>query len=97
MEHIGEILQRFRLKNVYIATDADAYLVDMRANFPNVKFASTTEQSKPQLDLCILERSAVFLANCVSSFSSFVRRSRDVAAKPTFYFGLISKLNRGEL
>ena len=40
------------------------------------------------VDLYVLGQSKVFLGNCVSSYSSFVRRERDVLGKKTVYFGL---------
>ena len=42
----------------------------------------------PLYDLSILSRAHLFIGNCFSSFSSFVRRTRDADGKPTWYFGM---------
>ena len=42
----------------------------------------------PLYDLSILSRANLFVGNCFSSFSSFVRRLRDADGKPTWYFGM---------
>lgn len=87
IEQVTNVLRRHNLKNVYIATDSDSYLMDFRQALPEVNFVHANP-SIPQIDLYILGKATVFIGNCPSSFSSFVRRERDVNGKPTLYFGL---------
>jgi len=48
-------------------------------------------QLKPadaQLDLVLMNKADLFLGNCISSFSAFVKRARDANQLPSEFFGL---------
>ena len=93
---IMDVIKERDLKNVYLATDNDAYLTDLHTALPTVNFVHLNPDLT-QIDLFILGESEIFIGNCVSSFSSFVRRQRDVAGKLTLYFGMPLRRRHQEL
>ena len=50
--------------------------------------AGENEADDPIVDVAIMSSADYFIGNCVSSFSSFVRRQRKAAGKPTAFFGI---------
>ena len=80
---------------MFVASDSDHMLEVFRDKFSGagVKFTRIIEDDF-LLDLVILEQSELFIGNCVSSFTAFVKRSRDVAGRPSAFWGFRER--RGE-
>lgn len=75
--------------SVFVASDSDYLLDGLRKEFrrSGLSFHRQEGEAEPHLDLAILGRSNIFLGNCVSSFSAFVKRSRDVLGLPSHFWG----------
>ena len=77
--------------SVFVASDNDHMIDKLQKHLTksNKTFKKVVklDSGNPQLDLAILGRSSVFVGNCVSSFSAFVKRERDVKNIPSLFFG----------
>lgn len=85
------IVVQTRVKIVFVATDKDPMIDKLQRHLKAQKVQIFHyDPWLPQLDIAILEKSTHFIGNCVSSFSSFVTRSRLRDGKPTSFWGYTS-------
>ena len=89
LEQLESLLVEKGIRNVYIATDKDPMLNDIRSRLegriPRLNLVHH-DPWLPLIDLAVLGRSEHFIGNCVSSFTSFVKRFRDVHNKTTYFW-----------
>ena len=83
--------------SVFVASDND-HMVDqlqkhLKKKVNNFEKVVKQDNSNSHLDLAIMGRSSVFVGNCMSSFSAFVKRERDVKGLPTMFFGFPKQIH----
>ncbi|ELT90125.1 hypothetical protein CAPTEDRAFT_1241 [Capitella teleta] len=74
---------------VFVATDKLPFVSEIEDNLKdrNVRVFHA-DPWLPIIDMAILIESDHFIGNCISSFTSFVKRARDVQSKPSSFWGI---------
>lgn len=75
------------IKSIFIASDRDHMVNELNIAFEHLKITVfRLTENNPHLDLIILEKSNLFIGNCISSYSAFVIRSRKVRGFPSLFW-----------
>lgn len=75
------------IKSIFVASDSDHMITELNNALQRQKIqAYCTNEKNPHLDLVILEKSNLFIGNCISSFTAFVKRARDVHGLPSSFW-----------
>lgn len=87
---------RDEVRAVFVASDKNHMVKEIEEALQRMQVAVVrSESSDPILDLAVLIQSNHFVGNCVSSFSAFVKRSRDARGlKSAFWAFPSDKKNR---
>lgn len=92
VRQVRKAAKEVKAVSVFVASDSDYLLDGLRKEFHRSGLTfhrqeAVASEVDPHLDLAILGRSNLFIGNCVSSFSAFVKRSRDVLGLPSHFWG----------
>lgn len=88
IKKVKEQQKQNEVKSIFVASDNN-HMIEYLNEFlkrMNVKVFKLPENN-PHVDLAILGRANYFIGNCVSSFSSFVKRERDARGFPSKFWG----------
>ena len=87
IQQLKRVISQYKAKSVFVASDHDHMISRLNKSFKKIAVkAVKLEVDNPHLDLAILSRSNHFIGNCVSSFSAFVKRERDVLGFPSTFW-----------
>jgi len=82
---------QFKAKSIFVASDSNHMIDRLNRAFKKISVtAHKLPEDNPHLDLAILGRSNHFIGNCVSSFSAFVKRERDISGFPSSFWAFPS-------
>ncbi|KAG8243014.1 peptide-O-fucosyltransferase activity protein [Homalodisca vitripennis] len=74
--------------SIFVASDSNHMIKELTTSLKKSEVTvHKLEQNNPHLDLAILGRANYFVGNCISSFSAFVKRERDVRKFPSAFWG----------
>ncbi len=88
LDQLEVVVKEKQIKNIYIATDKDPMLNEIKNRLkfiPNLNVVFH-DPWLPVLDVAIMTQSDFFIGNCVSSFTSFVKRYRDINNKESTFW-----------
>lgn len=97
LTQMRRVVRALKARAVFVASDNDHMLAEINDALKLYKVqAYKRENNSPHVDLAILGLSNHFVGNCVSSFSAFVKRERDVNGLPSSFwaFPLDTKTSR---
>ncbi|KAL1457927.1 hypothetical protein WDU94_008107 [Cyamophila willieti] len=85
-----------QIKYVFVATDNNSMKEQLQEAFKKTEIRIVPSDRPPLVDLSILSQSNHFIGNCISSFTAFVKRHRDVKGLPsTFWaFPIVKKTSK---
>ncbi|XP_042895208.1 GDP-fucose protein O-fucosyltransferase 1 [Parasteatoda tepidariorum] len=84
LQQLKKVVKAQKARSVFVASDSDHMIKDIEKALKVTAYK--LPESKPHVDLAILGLSNHFIGNCISSFSAFVKRERDVEKLPSSFW-----------
>lgn len=75
------------IKSIFVASDNNHMIQDINFALSRLNIqAFKLDHDNPHLDLAILGLSNHFIGNCISSYSAFIKRERDINGFPSYFW-----------
>ncbi|XP_057651845.1 GDP-fucose protein O-fucosyltransferase 1 [Diorhabda carinulata] len=82
------------IKSVFVASDSNHMLEELKIALQRMKVKIFKyPESNPHIDLAILGKSNHFIGNCISTYSAFVKRERDIKGFPSSFWAFPTHKN----
>ncbi|XP_008469123.1 GDP-fucose protein O-fucosyltransferase 1-like [Diaphorina citri] len=75
-----------QIKYIFVATDNNNLNEPLKEAFKRTEIRIVPSDQSPHVDLAILSQANHFIGNCISSFTAFVKRHRDVKGLPSSFW-----------
>ncbi|XP_071835612.1 GDP-fucose protein O-fucosyltransferase 1-like isoform X2 [Apostichopus japonicus] len=83
-----EAIMTFDLRHLYIASDDNPYKEDFKETLHALNVTvHHYNPTSPHLDLIMLGEADYFIGNCISTFTSFIKRERDARGRLSTFWG----------
>ncbi|KAL0894734.1 hypothetical protein ABMA27_013268 [Loxostege sticticalis] len=88
IKQVKRVLKKLNgTKYVFVASDSNHMIDDLNSAVQRLEITAIRLQpANPHLDLAILAQANYFIGNCVSSYTAFVKRERDVKGLPSEFW-----------
>ncbi|CAH2002162.1 unnamed protein product [Acanthoscelides obtectus] len=87
LKRVIKNIKNATVQAIYVASDSNHMIEDLTEGLKKMKIQVIRNlNATPQVDLAILAKSNVFIGNCISSFSAFVKRERDAKSFPSVFW-----------
>lgn len=88
---LKNVVLRTRIHNIYVATDRRPMIKEIEGHLLGQRVkVKHLDPWLPVVDVAMLAHSDFFIGNCVSSFTSVVKRARDVQQLPSAFWSVTS-------
>ncbi|XP_037944226.1 GDP-fucose protein O-fucosyltransferase 1-like, partial [Teleopsis dalmanni] len=95
VKNVKQMYPKNEVRSIFVASDANHMITDLnnallRMNITAYKLTN----DNPHLDLAILGQANHFIGNCISSYTAFVKRERDVKGLPSYFWAYPKEKDR---
>lgn len=98
LKQLKRVVKAVKARSVFVASDNDHMIASINDALKSLKIkAFKQDKDDPHVDLAVLGQSNHFIGNCISSFSAFAKRERDVNSLPSSFWAFPAETKKKEL